>query len=130
MRSQILNEVKTPGRDYVAVYFSFAPNGSSAISSTGNKGRGVDSVARTSAGVFTLTLSADYADLVYAAATVQLATAADMHAQIGTYTAPTASANATLVVRTIAVATETDIAANANNRVNVKLVFRKSSVTP
>jgi hypothetical protein len=125
----ILRDKQCEGRDYVDVDLSFAPNGASALVATGVKGKGV-TVARTSAGLFTITFANGYVDLICATATAQLATAADINAQIGTYTAPTATASATLTVRLIAVATETDVAANANNRVNVRCTFAKSSVTP
>jgi hypothetical protein len=83
-------------------------------------------VARTSAGLFTLTFDAKYNDLVDANATCQMAAATDIKAQIGTYTA----ASKTLTIRTIAVATETDVAANANNRVNFICIFDNSSRKP
>lgn len=129
MRTTILYEPNAEGRDYVYVDGSFAPNSTSAVDSTSNKGKGF-TVARSDVGVFTLTLTNDYLDLVSATATAQLATAADIVPQFGTYTAGTATAQATLVLRLNAGATPTDVSANANNRVNFHLVFRKSSVTP
>lgn len=124
-----LNELLAEGREYVLVGGSFAPNGASAIVATSNRGKGF-TVARTSAGLFTVTFTNDYMALVAAWATVGLAVAADMHAQIGTYTGPSGTTAATLTIRTIAVATETDIAADANNRVNFGCLFRKNTLTP
>lgn len=109
----------------IVVEGSFAPNGGSAIAATSNKGKGW-TVARTSAGLFTVTFDAKYVDLLAAIATAQLATAADINAQVGTYT----PASKTLTIRTIAVATETDVAANANNRINFICVFDNSSRKP
>jgi hypothetical protein len=133
-RTDILYDKRAAGRDYVDVDFSFAPNGSSAVAATSNRGKGLYSVARDSAGVFTCTFTADYAALVCATATLQLAASDDKFVQIGTFTAGTAAARATLVVRildnaagTIAVA---DVAADANNRVHVRCTFRKGSITP
>jgi uncharacterized membrane protein YebE (DUF533 family) len=129
MRSNILYEKKAHGREYVDLEGSFAPNGGSALVATANKGKGF-TVARTTNGVFTITFLADYVDLVCATATLQLATATDVVPQVGTYTAPTATANATLVISTLVAATATDVAADANNRVNFRCTFRKGSVTP
>lgn len=133
-RTEIINVKRAHGRDYVDLDMSFAPNGSSPVAATSIRGKGVYSVARDDVGTFTITFSSDYAALVCGTATLQLATAADSFTQLGTFTAGTATARATLVVRvmdnsagTIAAA---DIAANANNRINVRCTFRKGSVTP
>lgn len=112
-------------RDMVCIMGSFAPNGSSAVSAASRKGLGW-SVARTSAGLFTITFTDKWADLVSATATAQLATAADINAQVGTYTA----ASKTLTIRLIAVATETDVAADANDRINFICWFRNSLAKP
>lgn len=110
---------------YIVVAGSFAPNAGSAVSAASNKGKGW-TVARTSAGLFTITFDAKYTSLVSAVATAQLATAADINAQVGSYVA----ASKTLTIRTIAVATETDVAANANNRINFICVFDNSARLP
>lgn len=119
-------------REMVILSGSFAPNGASAVDSTSNKGKGF-TVARTSAGLFTVTISeAKYLDLVSATATLQLATADDKYIQVGTYTAPTSSAQGTIVLTVwdASGAAATDVAADANNRINFCFVFRKSSLTP
>ncbi len=131
-RTEILYEKFAHGRDYVDLEMSFAPNGSSAVAATSIKGKGIYSVARTSAGLFTITFSSDYAALVAGDAHLQLATGDDKYAQLGTFTAATAAARATMTVRVwdASAAAETDVAANANNRINCFFTFRKGSIVP
>lgn len=131
-RTEILYEKLASGRDYVDVDMSFAPNGASAVAATSVKGKGIYSVARTSAGLFTITFSCDYVALVCATGTLQLATGDDKYIQFGTFTAPTSSARGTMTVRVwdASGAAETDVAANANNIIHCRFTFRKSSVTP
>ena len=110
----------------VPLGISWAPNGSSAVDQTSIKGRGVASVARTAQGVFTVTMQDVYPTVLAAVATAQLATAADIVAQVGT---STLTANGkTIVVSLLAGATATDVAADANNRVNLLLILKNSSV--
>ena len=110
----------------VTLGISWAPNGSSAVDQTSIKGRGVASVTRNSAGAFTVLLQDVYPTLLAAVATAQLATAADIVAQVGT---STLTANGkSIVVTLLAAATATDVAANANNRVNLLLILKNSSV--
>jgi hypothetical protein len=110
----------------VTLGISWAPNGSSAVDQTSLKGRGVASVTRNSAGVFTVLLQDVYNSVLAAVATAQLATAADIVAQVGTSTL-TASGKS-IVVTLLAGATATDVVANANNRVNLLLILKNSSV--
>lgn len=116
---------RTLVREEVHFSGSFAPNGASAVSNASNKGLGW-TVARTSAGLFTITFSDAFAALQSAVATTQLATAADMTAQIGVVSL---SAK-TVQIRTLVGATETDIAAAAGNRINFHIVFRNSAAKP
>jgi len=110
----------------VTLGISWAPNGSSAVDQTSLKGRGVASVTRNSAGVFTVLLQDVYPTLLAAVATAQLATAADIVAQVGT---STLTANGKSIVVTLLVgAVATDVAANANNRVNLLLILKNSGV--
>lgn len=110
----------------VTLAISWAPNGTSAVDQTSIRGRGVTSVTRNSAGVFTVALQDVYPSLLAAVATMQLATAADIVPQIGT-SLLTANGK-TIVVALLAAATATDVAANANNRVNLFLVLKNSGV--
>ena len=110
----------------VTLGISWATNGASAVDQTSINGRGVASVARTAQGVFTVTMQDVYPTVLAAVATAQLATAADIVAQVGT---STLTANGkTIVVSLLAGATATDVAADANNRVNLLLILKNSSV--
>ena len=61
---------------------SFAPNGTSAVAATSNKGIGF-SVARTNTGIFTITLEDSYVDLLAANCSVALSSPDDKHVQFG-----------------------------------------------
>lgn len=99
---------------------SFAPNGSSAIDATQNRGYGW-TVARTSTGLFTITFDSVYPALRAFTANLQLASADDKFCQVGTYTA----ASKTLEIRVydISGTAVADVAADANNRINFCAVF-------
>tara|TARA_R110002126_G_scaffold15876_2_gene64450 strand:- start:1073 stop:1435 length:363 start_codon:yes stop_codon:yes gene_type:complete len=98
---------------------SFAPAGTGAI--TAVKGSGF-SAARTNAGEITITLTEKAVELVAALGSIRVSTAADMDVQFGDYVA----ASKTLILRTQAGATPTDIAADADNVVSFQLVIRLS----
>lgn len=118
----------TEGRENVVVSGSFAPDTANAPTDV----RGVGfSVARTSTGLFTITFDSKYYQVNSATAALQLATGDDKVAQIGAYTAPTATASGTLQIRVwdISGAAVADVAANANNRVNFSVTFQKMDVT-
>jgi hypothetical protein len=124
MASRTTHAVKSLNRELVAVVGSFAPNGTSAVSSASNKGKGW-TVARSAAGRFTVTFADAFNDLVTVVATAQMAANnVDIYAQVGTYD----SSAKTLIIRTLTGGTETDIAANANDRVNFVAWFRNSSI--
>lgn len=114
-------------RDLVLIPGSFAPNGSGAVSATSRKGLGW-SVARTSAGLFTVTFTDKYAELIAFNPTLQLATPGDQTVHAGVYVA--ASKTITINVWDASDAAAADIAADANNRINFLAVFRNSSATP
>lgn len=121
MANRQWDSVKTLGRNKVVIQGSFAPD--TANPPTSVKGSGIASVVRSAAGRFLVTFQDSYPDLESVVVTTQLAAAADMTAQAGTYDA-TAK---TLIIRTLVGAVETDIAANANNRVNFVCTFRNST---
>jgi len=110
----------------VTLGISWATNAGSAVDQTSIKGRGVASVTRDSAGTFTVLLQDVYPTLLAAVATAQLATAADIVAQVGTSTVSTNTKS--IVVTLLAGASATDVAANANNRVNLLLILKNSGV--
>jgi uncharacterized protein with beta-barrel porin domain len=109
-------------REQIEVPVSFAPAGGGAP--TAIQGAGIASVARTAAGTFLVTFKDKFMQLVSATGTIQLNAAGDSDVQIG---AVDLSAK-TAVVRTMTAGAAADIAANANNRVNLLFVFRNSSI--
>lgn len=124
MANRLVHKLRALTRDIVLVHGSFAPNGSSAVSSASNKGKGW-SVARTSAGLFTITFENPYADLVSFTQTLQLASGDDKVLQAGAYSA----SNKTITIRVwdISGAAVADISANADNRIHFVAAFRNGS---
>jgi hypothetical protein len=118
--------VRTLEGEMVPIMGSFAPDTADPVTSA--KGKGY-TVAYTSPGTYTVTFTHGWNDLISATATLQLASADDKFAQIGTYTAATASASATLVIRVLDAsgAAVAEVAANANNRVNFTCWFRNKA---
>lgn len=106
----------------VVIAGSFAPNGAAAIAASSREGCGF-TVARTSAGLYTVTLTDAFAALVSATASLQLTTAADVVAQIGAVNL----AAKTIQIRALAAAVETEVAAAAGNRVNFCFVLLAST---
>lgn len=111
----------------VVLAISWAPD--TANPPTAIRGRGVEKVERTAQGVFTVTLQDVYPKLLAATATLQLNAADDKFAaNIGPNNLE--NATRTIVVRTYDISTggPEDIAANANNRVNLLLVLSNSGL--
>ncbi len=110
----------------VAIQGSFAPNGSSAVDSASNLGRGW-SVAHTSTGLFTITLDQNYRALLAGSCSLQLATGDDKMAQFGAIDVTTAK---TVQIRVwdISGAAVADIAADPGNRIHFQLMIRDSTV--
>lgn len=107
--------------NYVEIAGSFAPAGTGAPTTA----RGVGyTVARTNVGEFTLTFVNAYPELVSREAHLSLATPDDKVAMCGVYTA----ASKTLVINIwdISGAALADVAADANNLVNFRVVFKES----
>lgn len=125
MANRNYDNVQILGKGRKIIAGSFLPNGGSAIAA--DSAWNGFSVARTGAGQFTITLTDSYLALVSAVATIQMNSATDLVPQWGAIDVVTAK---TLVLNTNAVATPTDIASNANNRVFFELVLRNSNVTP
>lgn len=103
---------------------SFAPAGSGAPTTV--KGKGF-SVARTSTGLFTLTLQDKYAHLIAGLVTLQLASGGDQIVQLGSVDVSSAR---TVQIRVwdISGAAVADISADANNRINFCLLLKNSTV--
>lgn len=104
---------------------SFRPNGASAVDASQNQGIGW-SVARTSQGLFTVTLQDKYVSLISASADLQLAVAADRKCQLGSIDVTSAK---TVEIRVIdSAAAVQDVASDANNRVHFCLMLKNSTV--
>lgn len=116
-------DVQAVGPGRVVVAGSFAPAGTGAV--TDVKGTGF-SVARTSTGLFTITLDKVYSELLAATPGLQLAAGDDKTLQFGTYVA--ASGTLELRVWDFSAAAVADISADANNRVNFVLVLRNTNL--
>lgn len=127
MAARNLAPVRTLVRELIPVAGSFAPNGSSALVATGTKGLGF-TVAYTSTGLYTITFSDKYADLVSMQAQLQLTTGDDKFVQIG---AVDLSAK-TIQIRVwdASSAAVSDVAAAAGNRINFVAWFRNSAALP
>lgn len=118
-RSQVLN------RGEVILCGSFAPNGASAVNAASTQGIGF-SVARTSTGLFTITLQDSYVALLSAEVSLQLASGDDKVLQLGSIDVVTAK---TVQVRVwdISGAAVADISADANNRIHFTLRLKNST---
>lgn len=103
---------------------SYAPNGSSEVvqSTIKGKDRGITSVTRTSAGLHKVKLADNYDSLKSWKTDVQLAAATDLKAQLAAIDLQ-AAGGAELSIRLVAVATATDMSANAANRVSFEFEF-------
>lgn len=128
MASRTFHKIQTLGKEIKEIAGSFAPNSSSAVAATSRKGKGF-TVARTSTGLFTVTLVNKFYDIIEAQATLQLATADDKYCQVGSIAA-TANAARTIQIRVMDVsgAAVADVSANANNRINFTIKCRNSKV--
>lgn len=116
--------VRSRQPETIVIHGSFAPNGSSAVSSASNKGKGW-SVARTGAGEFTITFGAAYPDLQSFQTTLQLATPDDKFLVAGTYSSTAKTIKVT--VWDVSGAAATDVAADANNRIHFVACFRNTT---
>ena len=105
--------------------FSFAPQGTGAPTFVAADGRGVTSIVRNGAGNWTITLAQRYPRLLTAHATLAITAATDIMLQWGAIDVVT---NGTLVLRAVVAAVETDIAANADNRIYVELALRNTGI--
>lgn len=126
--ARIKYPVRSPQRELSCIAGSFDFNGTSNPATV--RGEGF-TVAYTSTGTWTVTFTAEhYYQLQSATATAQLASAGDQFAQVGTYTAPTATANATLVLRVwdVSSAGVATPGTDANNRMNFVCYFKDTAV--
>lgn len=126
MANRIWKPVETPRHGVRKVICRFFPAGTGAV--TGTVGSGIKSVSRTGVGTFAVTFEDKWktAQLVGFTPGVQHTTAVDLKAQLGDFTDGTAAVDASAVVRLVAVAAATDMAANANNSVSVEFSFQNN----
>lgn len=131
MAARNFAEPRALQRELILIEGSFAPNGSSAIAASSRRGPGW-SVARTSTGLFTVTLSDTYKSYVSLTASVQLAVFDVTYCQIGA----TSVANRTIQIRTITddavtgIGALADIAAAGDNRVHFSFMLSNTSMLP
>jgi hypothetical protein len=114
------------GKGVKVISGSFAPNGALAVAASSIRGKGF-SVARTSVGLFTITLQDAYVACLSMTASLQLAAADDQFVQIGAIDVVTAR---TIQIRVwdVSALAVGDVAANANNRINFVLVLSNSQL--
>lgn len=105
----------------------FRPNGAGAVDNTLNVGTKGWTVARTSAGLFTVTLDDGYPSVGAVVAMTQLNAAADGFAQgRGAFDVKTAK---TFQIANMVGAVETDIASNANNWIYFIALLKNSEIS-
>lgn len=120
---------KTLERKVYQINMTFYPQGTSntaytVAAGTLVGGKGVASVVRNaSAGEYLITMQDTYARLLSRHGSIQMAAATDLILQFATITNVGTGTAPTILVRALAGATPTDIAANANNSVSVVLTF-------
>lgn len=120
---------ETLNRKVYQINLTFYPQGTSNTAYTVTAGtlvdgKGVASVARnSSAGEYLITLQDTYARLLSKYGSIQMASATDLNLQFATIANVGTGTPPTIIVRALAGATPTDIAANANNSVSVTLTF-------
>lgn len=129
MASRNLAPVRTIAREMIPIIGSFAPNGAAALDLTQRKGLGF-TVSRTSAGLFKVTLSDKYADIVAVVSALQAPAAIDLMTQTGLIVQSTPTVPASVEIRLLAGAVPTDAAANANSRVGFLIWVRNSAAKP
>jgi hypothetical protein len=111
------------GKGQLLLAGSFAPNGSSAVAQSDNKGSTTATTAWASTGTFTVTTNVRVKAVIAILPGVQLNSAAnlDRTAQIG---AITSLAPLTFTIRIMAGTSATDIAADPSNRINWQAVVQ------
>ncbi len=127
MAVNVKNMLEVVGVGRVVVAGSFAPNGGSAISAASNRGAGF-SVARAAAGQYTVTFNERFPECEAATATVQLnSAAAGAVALLGPIDLTARTMLITVFTESAGTLAVSDIAANANNRINFIVIFKRST---
>lgn len=125
MANRTFHDVKAQHSNVRLIVGSFRPNGSSAVATTAGIGY---SVVRTSAGLFTVTLTDSYPGLLSGHCSLQLAAGGDQIVQFGEIDVVTAK---TVQIRVwdISDAAVADIASNANNWIHFTLCLKNTSMS-
>jgi hypothetical protein len=124
-----LESPKTLDRKVYELNVVFYPQGTSntaytVAAGTMVGGKGVASVVRNgSAGEWLITLQDSYKRLLKRGGSIQMAAATDLSLQFATIANVGTTSAPTILVRALAGATPTDIAANANNSISISLTF-------
>ena len=129
-RTFLYNDAGRLERKVRIIDLTFFPQGASntaytVAAGTLVGGKGVASVVRNgSAGEYLITLQDSYKRLLSKYGSIQMAAATDLNLQFATIAnLGSSTAAVTVIVRALAGATPTEIAANANNSISVTLVF-------
>jgi len=117
--------METLGESRLRIGGRFKPNGSSAISATASEGTSGWTVAWTSTGLYTVTLSDVWLYAFDKSLSVSMVSATDITLQWGAIDL----AAKTLQIRALAVATLTDIAADAANWIDFGITVKRSANT-
>jgi len=124
-----LESPKTLDRKVYELNVVFYPQGTSNTAYTVSAGtmvggKGIASVVRNgSAGEWLITLQDSYKRLLKRGGSIQMAAATDLSLQFATIANVGTGSPPTILVRALAGATPTDIAANANNSISISLTF-------
>ncbi len=106
------------------INLTFFPAGTSNPTFTASACKGVATIVRNGgAGEWLITLQDTYKRLLSKYGSIQMASATDLTFQFATIANVGSASAPTILVRALAGATPTDIAANANNSVSVTLRF-------
>ncbi len=127
MASRDFNAPKVIGQEVVIIAGSFEPNGSSAITATTRTGRGW-SVAYTTTGVYTVTLTDTYNALISATVGLQRTTMTDQTAEIGAV--DLAAKTIILHAWDTSSAALADIAAASTTKIHFMFVLSNSATLP
>lgn len=119
-----LDAPQTLDRKVHAVSMTFFPQGTSNPTFTASACKGVATIVRNGgAGEWLITLQDTHKRLLSKWGSIQMASATDLTFQFATIANVGTTSAVTVLVRALAGATPTDIAANANNSVSVTLLF-------
>lgn len=127
LAGKTLDTVGVYGKGQVILAGSFAPNGSSAITQSGNKGSTTALTAFTSTGTYTVTTNVNVKAVIAHGGAIQINSAAnvDSNFQIG---AISSLAPLTFVIRNNPGGSVANIAADASNRINWWVVVQTGAI--